>query len=212
VLAAAVRSRRQELDRMAGRAQQVAKAGKAAEADIEQLTERSARYAKVAALLTAVGEERQENSRAMFEGLATRALQVIFGEELAFRLVPGENGGQAVLDPVIRSEYGGTVIETPVLDARGGGLAAVTGFVLRLVMIILTPSARKIIFLDESFAHVGESYASRLAEFLGDVARLTGMQVFMITHDRVYAQYADVRVRLALSPDGVTEVHEGESE
>jgi hypothetical protein len=33
-----------------------------------------------------------------------------------------------------------------------------------------------------------------------------------VTHSTAYSQHADTRVRLVLGPDGVTEVHLGESE
>jgi DNA repair exonuclease SbcCD ATPase subunit len=211
-LAGEVQVTRRDLDRLAGRAQQVAKAGRQAEADIEHLTERTELYAQTAALLTKIGEEAQESARQIFEDLATRALQDIFGDEFSFRLVPGESGGQVTLEPVIRSEYDGSVLETPVLDARGGGMAVVVGFVLQLVMVLLTPGARKILFLDETFAFVSESFTDRVAEFIAKVARSQGIQIVMITHDRTFAQYADVRVRLVLGADGVTQVYEGESE
>lgn len=211
-LAEQVRARRRQLDREAGRAQQVVKDGKAAEAEIARLAAEADRHAKAGALLTRIGEQRQETARLQFEQLATQALQVIFGEGLSFHFQAGESGGQATLEPVIRSMYGDTEIETPVLDARGGGLAAVTGFVLRLVMVLLTPHVRKVLFLDETFSFVGESYTGRLAEFLRQVADSTGVQVVMITHDSVYAQYADVKIRLVPGAGGRTQVIVGESE
>jgi hypothetical protein len=211
-LATAVRAARRDLDRLAGRAQQVAKDGMAAEVDIVRWSERVELCASTAALLTRIGEEAQESARVMFDDLATRALQDIFGDEFSFRLVPGESGGQVTLEPVIISRYGDEAIETPVLEARGGGMAVVVGFVLQLVMVLLTPGARKILFLDETFAFVSESYTDRLAEFIAKVARGQGVQVVMITHDRTFAQYADVKVRLVLGPGGVTQVYEGESE
>jgi DNA repair exonuclease SbcCD ATPase subunit len=211
-LAAGVQARRRDLDRQAGRAQQVAKAGKQAEADIARLEERAGLYAKVAALLTTIGEERQESARKMFEDLATLALRDIFGEELSFRLLPGESGGQVTLEPVIRSVHDGEVLETAVLDARGGGMVQVVAFVLRLVMVLLTPGVAKVLFLDETFRFVSESFTDRLGEFLRKVTDRQGMQITMITHDPAFAQYADVRVRLALGPGGVTQVYEGESE
>lgn len=200
------------LDREAGRAVALARAGKAAAAEIERLEAAVDLHAKVAALLTSMGEERQEAARAMFEDLATRALQVIFGEELSFHLLPGEVGGQATLEPVIRSPYGDRVLETAVVDARGGGMVVVVGFVLRLVMVKLTPGARQVLFLDESFRFVSESFIDRLGAFLREVADRMGVQVFMITHDKSLVQFADVTVRLARGPDGRTQVFEGEAE
>jgi len=206
------RRRRQEIEREAGKAEQVARQGKDAEAEVARLEAAVEQHLKVQALLTSVGEEAQESARAQVEGLATRALQVIFGPELSFHLVPGERGGQATLDLMIRSDYGGTVTETPVLEARGGGMAEVVGFVLRLVVLLLTDGARRFLALDESFAFVSESYAGSLAEFLREVADKADVQLLLITHSPVYADYADVRMRLVLGPDGVTQVYEGESE
>jgi len=211
-LAIAVQAARRGLDRQAGRAQQVATAGKRAEADIARFGDLADVHAKTAALLTRIGEEAQESARKMFEDLATRALRDIFDEDLSFRLVPGETGGQVTLEPVIRSEFDGEALETGVLDARGVGMAVVVGFVLRLVMVIKTPNVRKILFLDETFAFVSVSYRRSLARFLRAVAGENGVQVFMITHDPVYTGEADVLVRLVLGPDKVTQVYEGESE
>jgi hypothetical protein len=211
-LAAQVRAARQQVDRQVGRAQQLRDDAAAVEAVIAVLEHQAEVHAKLAMLLTSVSEQAQEDARARFESLATRALQVIFGPELSFGLVPGESGGQPTLEPVIRSDYGGTITETSVLDARGGGMAAVTGFVMRLVKLLLTPGARRVLLLDESFAHVSESFTDRVASFLREVADQAGVQIILNTHDPVYAQYADQRVRLVLGPDGLTQVFEGESE
>jgi hypothetical protein len=211
-VAAAVQAARRGLDRQAGRAQQVAKEGIRAEAEIERLEGLAELCAKTSALLTRIGEAAQESARQMFEDLTTRALQDIFGEELSFHLVPGEAAGQVTLEPVIRSQYDGEVLETGLLDARGVGMAVVVGFVLQLVMVIKSPRAGKVLFLDESFAFVSASYRRPLARFLREVADRSGVQVVMSTHDPVYAEEADVLVRLALGPDKVTQVFEGESE
>jgi DNA repair ATPase RecN len=211
-LCAVIARCRQAVEREAGQAELVAAQGAAAEADVARLEAAVALHVKVQALLTTIGEEAQETARGQVEGLATRALQVIFGPELSFHLVPGERGGQATLELVIRSDYGGTVTETAVLEARGGGMAAVVGFVLRLVVLLLTDGARRFLAMDETFAHVSESYASGVAEFLREVADKAGVQLLLITHSPVYGDYADANLRLVLGPDGITQVHEGETE
>lgn len=211
-LALQVREARQRADRQTGRAQQLRDDAVAVDAEIAALEAKAELHAKVALLLASVGEQAQEDARARFEQMATRALQIIFGPEHSFGLVAGESGGQPTLEPVIRSDYGGTITETSVLDARGGGMAAVTGFVMRLVMLLQTPALRRILLLDESFAHVSESYTDRVASFLRDVADQADVQIVLVTHDPVYAQYADQLVRLAQGPDGMTRVFPGESE
>ena len=211
-LAARVAARRRQLDREVGRAQQVVADGEAAEAAIAELERLTDTCAKTAALLTTFGEQGQEGARAQFEAGASRALQMIFGTELSFGLVPGESGGQPTLVPVIRSVYGGTITETSVLDARGGGMAAVVGFVTRLVMLQHTPGARRVLFLDESFGMAAKGFEPRIAEFLRMVADQAGVQIVLVTHSDAYSDLADTEIRLELGPDGLTRAYEGRSE
>lgn len=200
------------LDREAGQAAQVARQGKEAQAKVAELRARLELHEKAARLLTTIGEERQESARRQVEDLVTRALQVIFSENLSFGMVQSVKANRAETDFVIRSDYGGEVIETPVLDSRGGGMAAVCGFVLRLVVLLLTPGARRFLVLDESFAHVSASYEPRVAEFLREVTAKAGVQILLVTHSTAYSDLADARYRLVLGADGITEVHEGETE
>jgi DNA repair ATPase RecN len=207
-----VRARLAELDRLAGQAEQLARQTERAEAELEEFRRQSELHSQVAALYTTIGEEAQEIAREKVEALATRALQVVFGENLSFRLVPGETGGQATLKMMIRSDYPGGPVETPVLEARGGGMAAVVGFILRLVQLLLTPDIRRIMLLDETFAHVSASYEARVAELLREVVDKARVQIVLVTHSPVYGDYADKVTRLELGADGVTVVHPGESE
>lgn len=212
-LAHLVRQARQEVDRDSGRALQVAQQGKALEADLARLGEQAELYARVAALFTTVGEQAQETARHQFEALATHALQAIFGPGLSFHLLPGETGGQATLEAVIRSVHeGGAVIETPALSARGGGMVAVTGFICQLVMVLLTPGARNVLFLDETFAHVPVANRENVARFLREIVDRAKVQIVMATHDPVYAEFADSVVRFAPGADGHTRVFAGEAE
>jgi DNA repair ATPase RecN len=207
-----VSEQRRSLDRQFGRAEQVARSGKAEEAEVARLRALADIQLSTATVLTSIGEEAQETARAQVEALATRALQVIFGSHLSFHLVPGERAGQVTLEFEVWSDYGGVVTKTSVLDAHGGGMAQVVGFVLQLVVLLLTPDARRVMFLDEAFAWVSESYAPAVAAFLQEVAEKAGVQIFLSTHSTVYSRYADKRYRLVLSSDGVTQVQEDESE
>lgn len=195
--------------REAGAATEVARQGKAAQAEAARLRHRAEVAAEVAALLNSIGEQRQESARRQVEELVTRALQVIFDKNLMFHMVQSVKANRSEVDFVIRSTYGDTVVETSVMDARGGGMAAVVGFVLRLVVLLLTPGARRFLALDESFAHVSASYEPRVAEFLREVADKAGVQLLLVTHSDAYSDAADVRYRLSLGADGCTQVEEG---
>jgi DNA repair exonuclease SbcCD ATPase subunit len=205
----AVRQARKRADREAGEAAVIGRQGKAARAEVERLRASLELHEKVLGVLTSVGEARQESAQRQVEGLATRALQVIFGEELSFHLVPSVKANRAEIDFVLRSRYGDTEVDTPVLEARGGGMAAVVGFVLRLVVLLLTPGARRVLFLDESFGMVSADYEPRLAEFLREVADKAGVQIVLITHSTAYSDLADASYELSLGPDGATRCAQG---
>jgi DNA repair ATPase RecN len=205
-LADRVRAARSHLDREVGEARALARAGQAAEARVAELTAALELHERVIGVLTKVGEERQQHAQEQVEGLVTQGLRHIFQENLSFHLVQGQRAGQATVDFVLRSHYGERIINTPVMDARGGGMAAVVGFLLRLVVLLLTPEARRILFLDESFAHVSAEFRQRLAEFLWDVCTKAGVQIVLVTHDPEYAALADEAYDLALGSDGATVV------
>jgi predicted ATPase len=187
-----------------GHARALAGSERAALARKQRLQEQIGLHERVAAALTRAGEERQDAAQRQVEELVTRGLQAIFDESLSFHLVQSVKGNQANVDFVIRNGE----LETPVLEARGGGMAAVVGFLLRLVVLLLTPGARRVLFLDESFAHVSAEYEPRLAEFIWEVCAEAGVQVILVTHSDAYSDLAYKVYRFALGAGGVTEVRE----
>jgi DNA repair ATPase RecN len=206
-----VRQARSRHDQRAGAAREVARQGQAAVARLGAAEHAADMHEKEKLLLTSIGEQQQETVRRQVEELASRAMQVIFGEELTFRLVAGERAGQATLEFVVRSKYADGELDTPVMDARGGGLAAVLGFVLRLVVLLLTEGTRRLLVLDESFAHVSPGYEPQVAEFLREVSQRAGVQIVLVTHSTAYAEYADQRYRFE-QRGGKTVVTRGETE
>ena len=208
-LALAVRQARKDADREAGEAAVIGRQGKAAKAEVARLRESLELHEQVLGVLTSVGEARQESAQRQVEGLVTRALQSIFEEGLSFHLIQEVKANRAEVDFVLRSKYGDTEIDTPVMEARGGGMAAVVGFVLRLVVLLLTPGARRVLFLDESFGMVSAEYEPRLAEFLRQVADKAGVQIVLITHSKAYDDLADTSYELSLGADGSTQVAQG---
>jgi ABC-type uncharacterized transport system YnjBCD ATPase subunit len=198
-----VRQARYTYERRTGAARQLGQDGMRVKAEVESLRAETERHAKVNALLTSLGETAQANAQEQLEQLVTRGLQVIFGSELSFHVVQTVKANQAFTDFVIRSTYEGNVmLDTPVLEARGGGMAAVVGFMVRLVVLLLTPGARRILFLDETFGHLSREYEARLAEFIAEVARRAQVQIFLVTHSDGYDDYADARIRLAPDREG----------
>jgi predicted ATPase len=204
LLADRVRQARYSYERRAGAARELGARGMRVQAEVQDLQAETERHTQANALLTSFGEMAQKQAQDQLETLVTSGLQVIFGSELSFHVQQSVKANQAVTEFVIRSQYGGRAVDTPVMDARGGGMAAVTGFMVRLVVLLLTPHARRVLFLDETFGHVSREYEPRLAEFLAEVSHQAGVQIVLVTHSDAYDDAADARMRLELDGSGVT--------
>lgn len=201
------RSNRRDLDRLQGHARSVGVQGQQVTAEVEHLRGQVALFEKTAILLSQLGEQRQESAQRQIEQLVTRGLQTIFGEELSFHVVQTVRAKASNVDFIVRSTLeDGSVVDTPVMDARGGGLAATVGFLLRLVVLLLSGRKDTTLVLDETFAHVSDEYVGRLAEFLREVVDKTSIQVVMVTHQAAFTEPADVVYRFSLK-DGTTRVH-----
>lgn len=198
---------RRQLDRQHGEALALAQQGKNILAEIGDLTQVIDLHERAAHVLTAIGEQRQEQAQRQIEALVTEGLTTIFGDNLTFHLVPSVRAKTPVVDFVIRSTLDdGTAVETDVMAARGGGLAATVGFLLRLVILLLSRQRQDtVLFLDETFAHVSADYLPRLIEFLKDLVEKTGVQIVMVTHDESFLDAADTIYRFELV-NGITKV------
>lgn len=198
---------RRLIDQQVGAARVVAVTGNRLQREIADLNDAVEVHTQAAAVLTAIGEERQNQAQQQIEALVTQGLRTIFGDELSFHIVPSVRAKVPVVDFVIRSTLdGGTVVDTDIMDARGGGLAATVGALLRLVVLLLSRDRQDtVLLLDETFAHVSAEYQPRLAEFLRELVDHTGIQIIMVTHSDVFTEAADFRYRFD-QVDGITRV------
>lgn len=206
LLESRVRQARNVYERRVGAAQQLGEAGLRVQSEVTRLQGLQETHTKVSGLLTSLGETAQKQAQERLEELVTRGLQVIFGTELSFHVIQSVKANQAVTEFMIRSEYAGMTVDTPVMDARGGGMSAVTGFMIRLVVLLLTPRARRALFLDETFRFVSSEYEGRLAEFLAEVAERAGVQLVLVTHSDAFNDAADVHYHIELGTDGMAVV------
>jgi DNA repair exonuclease SbcCD ATPase subunit len=161
-------------------------------------------YSKVAITLASIGEQKQADAQSQIEELVTRGLTSIFGENISFHVVQTQRGKTPEVKFLIRSEASnGRSVETSVMDARGGGMAAVVGFLLRLVVLLLGKSKNPVLILDESFSHVSAEYEQPLAEFIKELVDKTRVTIILVTHSDAYSEFADKRYRLE-AKQGVT--------
>lgn len=203
----AIATRSRELTALSGEARSTLMRGKDLKAEVADLTEEVTTLDKVTALLNSIGEENQLNAQRNIEELVTRGLQAIFDDSLSFHILASTKGKSASVEFVVRTALAnGTVVDTPVMDARGGGLAATVGFLLRVVVMLLRRE-ENVMVLDETFAMVSDEYLPALGEFLRQLVDKTDMQLVMVTHQPIFAEYADKVYRFHIE-DGKTKVLE----
>lgn len=175
-----------------------------------QLVQAAELLAQAGAVLSSVADERQDTVRHQIEAIVTRGLETVFGPGLSFHLVQATRGSATVIDFMVRTTFAdGTTLDTPVTDARGGGVAAVIGYLLRVVILLLTQGHRRFLVLDETFAMLSAEYLPAMADFVAQLSKTAGVQTLMVTHQDEFAAHADTAYRFALDSDGKTKVTSG---
>jgi DNA repair exonuclease SbcCD ATPase subunit len=204
-LGATLRRDERVLERQAGEARLLAREGKNIQSQVAELRASIEATEEAIVVLNSYADLRQADLQQAIESLVTRGLQVIFEQDLRFHIRGVQKGKLSAMDFVVSSQDG--ELETPVMDARGGGVAAVAGFLIRLVLLLLKPESRPVLFLDEAFSHVSTEYEPRLAEFMRELVDRTPAQIVLVTHSSAFEEYADQVYRFHLE-DGVTVVEE----
>lgn len=207
-LTVAVRNRRRVLDGIAGEARSVLLRGIEVQKEIEELATAANELEKVTILFNSIGEERQLKAQQTIEGIVTRGLQTIFDETLSFHIIQTTKAKTANVDFVVRTTLPGSVVDTNIMEGRGGGLAAVVGFLLRLVVMLLQSGTKteNIMLLDETFAHVSAEYLEPLNQFVREIVDKTGIQIILVTHQPEFAEYADTVYRFSQDSKGQTKI------
>lgn len=161
-------------------------------------------YEKACAVLSQYADARQASIQSALEGLVTRGLQAVFDEDLTFHVKTKTVGKRVDTEFVVRSMHDGQEIETAIMDSRGGGVAAITGFLLQVILLILH-NAPRVLFLDETFAQVSAEFEPRLAAFMDELASDLGLQIVMVTHSSGFEDVSDAVYRTSMT-NGITTI------
>lgn len=205
------RSKQRAVDRRAGEARQIAEQGKLASQAVRDLELKHDVLEKSIGVLRSFGEQRQAELQEKVENLVTYGLRSIFGPEISFHIRPVQRGKLMAMDFVVRQSQNGQITETGVMDARGGGVAVVAGFLLRLIVLLLSKErADPVLLLDETFAQLSEEFEPKLAEFIRELVDKTDVQIILVTHSPLYSDYAD-KVYSFRKVAGETQVEEKSS-
>ena len=190
------------LERRIGEARALASQGAKAQSQAEDAKEIVVACEEAVAFLNSFADERQSKVQQQVETLVTHGVQTIFGDDLTFHVISEQKANRTEVHFTLRSTMGEERGETPILDARGGGVAAVVGFLLRLIITLLREE-RPLLVLDETFAQVSDGYLPAVAQFVQELVEQTGAQILMVTHSEVFAEYAD-KVYKVSQKNGVT--------
>lgn len=83
----------------------------------------------------------------------------------------------------------GEPLEIDLNDACGGGIITVIGFILQLFTIEML-QVNKIIFIDEGFMALSESYRPLFYDFINEFCESTEMIVLLVSHDELVKEKA----------------------
>lgn len=192
-----------------GKAKALAAEGQRAKQQAEQHRATEVACEEAVAFLNSFADERQATVQRRIETLVSYGLQTIFDEAITFHVVSEQKANRTEVSFVLRSTMDGQLVETPILDARGGGVAAVVGFLLRLIITLLRKH-RQLLVLDETFAHLSTDREPVLGEFIRELVDQTGVQIIMVTHSDSYSEHAD-RVYRFSQKDGKTVIEDADT-
>ncbi len=134
------------------------------------------------------------------ETLVSDGLSVVFGEPLVVRIDDDERAGASTVNFKLVKDG----VETGIMDAQGGGYVVVVAFLFRVLLILASvPPLRRILILDEPFAHVSPEFRQPLAEMIAELLERLDFQVIMVTQEREYVDAADVAYEFGIE-GGVT--------
>lgn len=184
------------LDRRIGEARALAAQGRKAQDQAEEAKAVVVACEEAVAFLNSFADERQSKVQNQIETIVTHGVQTIFGDDLTFHVNSEQKSNRTEVSFTLKSSMGNETVETEILDARGGGVAAVVGFLLRLIVTLLREE-RPLLSLDETFAQVSEGYLPAVAQFIQELVEQTGAQVLMVTHSEVFAEHADKVYRVS---------------
>lgn len=195
------------LDRDIGHAKALVQQVQSCAAEAASLETQAVSLEEAVHVLNSFSDARQADVRRRIESLVSHGLQTVLGDTgISFHMVEAVKSNRSEVRFVIRSVHQGEVLETDIMDARGGGVAAVAGFLLRVVILLLKPGTRHFMVLDETFGQLSANFEPALAEFMKQLVESTDVQLVLVTHSTAFEDVADKLYRFKLDAKGATQV------
>lgn len=148
----------------------------------------------------------QGTVKGFIEEIVTLALSAVYGGEYRFRLDYSVRRNQTEAKPVVLKISEDEEDEFDPRDELGGGVVDVISLGLRLAAWAMGQEGSVPVFvLDEPAKFVSPDRLQRVAEMLGEVSRVLGLQIIMVSHDEALIDYADRAFRVTQT-DGISRV------
>lgn len=201
-----------------GRAKALAETYRSCVAEAEECTQQITTAEEAVSFLNTYAGVSQTALYSLIESIVNAGLDAVFDEAgLKFELEVSQKANRTSVTPRLTSRMKDgdewVDVTTSILDARGGGVAAVTAFLLRVAVIMLKDSPegsrRRLLLLDETFGQLSRDAEPALTAFLADLIDKAGLQVIMVTHSNSFAHLAydhGAVVHGVSLVDGVTQV------
>jgi ABC-type hemin transport system ATPase subunit len=139
----------------------------------------TAHVATAQAILQAVAQTTQEYAHARIAGIVTRCLAAVFDDPYELKLIFERKRRNTEARPVFTragNEYS--------FEEVGGGVVDVAAFALRLAaLMMMRPSPRRVLFLDEPFKHLSQGHTGRVRLLLETLSKEMKVQFVIVTHN-----------------------------
>jgi len=131
-------------------------------------------------------------------GLITYGLKTVF-EDQNLVFVPEITKKNEKIHIELKTQHDG--IEGDY-ESFGGSIAVIESFLLR-VLCILKKKYSRLLFLDETFASVGDVYIPNTGKLISELSKKLNLDVLLVTHQKEFMNTADHVYRVKESPKGL---------
>ena len=166
---------------------------------LQQLQDDLEVHRQAVSLLGACSEVMREGIVNTINKLVQPALRAIYGPGIvlncSYKEVPSGYRMQLELEA--------DGISANPLEAFGGGVSDVLSLGLRVTSMMLGHRHQpKLLILDESFKHCDEAHVPLIGALLKDFSERLGIQIILVTHQPVFADFADRSFQVKRSVGG----------
>jgi len=132
------------------------------------------------------------SNSSFIENMVTNGLRYVFGTRFTFKINHDIKNHKNVFFYSIINE---DTDVTGNISTFGGGVMAITSFIIRFAINILTDKAR-IMLLDESLNHVSAVYQDRTSSFLKTMCDEFDFTIVLVTHQQQLCSRSDEIIEL----------------